>query len=280
MKRNIIEIDREKCNGCGDCVSACAEGAIQMVDGKAKVVKDEYCDGLGACLGDCPTGALKIVERDAPAYDPSAVEQHLAKTRGPEGLARFRAQHAEEHPPAGPPLVMLGGPRGGHGGQGGGCPGSRMRDLRPQAAAVVPTPATATGLPPKINASELSQWPIQLHLVPPTAPFFQDKELVIMSTCGPLASADAHWRFLRGRSLVIACPKLDRTEPYVDKLAMIFAHNRISTAYVVRMEVPCCAGLTRMAVQAHAQSRRTDLRLEEVTLGIDGSVQSQLPVAG
>lgn len=254
MKRTIIEIDESLCTGCEQCVDACAEGAIQMVDGVARVVKEQYCDGLGACIGDCPAGALRLVEREAEAYDAGATEQHVRSLRGEAGVSRFRAEHAAHaHPP-------------GHT-----CPGSAMRLLSP--ASQPQAPAQGSGLPPVVQRPDLAQWPVQLHLVPVRAPFFAGKELVVLSTCAPVASADVHWRFLRGRSCVVACPKLDRTEPYVQKLAAIFSGNAIPKVLVVRMQVPCCGGLSRMTLMARELSGRADLEVEEVVVGVDGAVQ-------
>lgn len=273
-KRKIIEIDEALCNGCGECITACAEGALQLVNGKAKLVKENFCDGFGDCLGECPTGALKIVERDVPDYDPGATREHLARTAGAEAVGRFdeaAQRHAAGGAASGPPPASP-APRSfatamAHGG----CPGSRMRTFD-DAPRPVAAPTAGGGLPPQVNPSELRQWPIQIHLVQPGAPFFKGKELVIMSTCGPLASADVHWRFLRGRSVVVGCPKLDRTDPYVPKLAAILSDTSIPKAIVVRMEVPCCGGLSAIVAQAAVQSGRTDLEVEEVTLGLDGAV--------
>lgn len=266
--RKIITIDEDKCNGCGNCITGCAEGALQLVNGKAKLVKEQYCDGFGDCIGHCPTGALKIEERDADAFDIEATRQHLMTTQGIEAVQRMDAANAAhdrgEHPdaPAKPER---------HGG--GGCPGMRMRANIDQAAKPLPTEATtASGLPGQMLRSDLQQWPVQLHLVQPGAPFFKNKEMAILSTCSPIASADVHWRFMRGRSLVVACPKLDRTEPYVEKLAQIFQESSIPKALIVRMEVPCCGGLTRIVQEARQKSGRTDLLLDEVTIDLDGNV--------
>ena len=269
-KRKIIEINEDLCNGCGECITACAEGALQMVDGKAKLMKADFCDGFGDCIGECPTGALKIVERDAPDYDETATREHVAQTGGAEALQAFdaaAARHAQAHAPRPAPSMPT------HAG-GGGCPGTRMRMRAETAGAARPpaAPVSAGGLPPQVNPSELRQWPVQLHLVQPGAPFFAGKELVIMNTCGPLASADVHWRFLRGRAVVVACPKLDRTEGYVEKLASIFASNDIPKVIVVRMEVPCCGGLTAMTQKAAQRSGRTDLVLEEAVIALNGDL--------
>ena len=270
-KRKIIEINEDLCNGCGECITACAEGALQLVDGKAKLVKADFCDGFGDCIGECPTGALKIVERDAPDYDETATREHVAQTGGAEALQAFdaaAARHAQAHAPRPAPSMPT------HAG-GGGCPGTRMRMRAETTGAARPpaAPVSPGGLPPQVNPSELRQWPVQLHLVQPGAPFFAGKELVIMNTCGPLASADVHWRFLRGRAVVVACPKLDRTDPYAAKLGAILRDPSIPKAIVVRMEVPCCGGLSMIATQAVQESGRTDLELEEVILGLEGEVQ-------
>lgn len=237
MKRKIIEIDEERCNGCGACVTGCAEGALQIVNGKAKLVNDVFCDGLGACIGDCPTGALKIIERDAPEFDEAAVEEHLQKQK-----------------PKAPPS--------------GGCPGLQIRFGEKKPAA--PAAPAVSG---QVIASELNQWPTQLHLVPVEAPFFKNRELVVLSTCAPSASPDVNWRFIRGRAIAIACPKLDRTEGYVEKLAGILASNGIPKVIIVRMEVPCCGGLTMMVKEAARKSGRTDLVVEEATIGLDGELR-------
>ncbi|TAN37704.1 MAG: 4Fe-4S ferredoxin [Verrucomicrobia bacterium] len=272
MKRKIITIDEDKCNGCGDCVVACAESAIQIINGKAKLVKEQYCDGMGDCLGECPTGAIKIEELDVPDYDAAATRAHVAKVGGVAAVKKFD-ETAVRHGLAPAPQPMV-SPHAQYHHGGGGCPGTRMRTMQPGTPAAAPTPS-GSGLPPKLNPSELAQWPIQIHLVSPQAPYFKNKELVIMSTCGPLASADVHWRFLRGRSVVVGCPKLDNTDGYAEKLAAILAEPTIPKAIVVRMEVPCCGGLTAIAQEAAALSGRTDLKVEEVTIGLSGDVLAQ-----
>lgn len=259
MKRNIITIDEDLCNGCGECITACAEGALKLVNGKAKLVKEQFCDGFGDCIGDCPTGALKIEEREADDFDEAATKNYLRETQGEEAVARMEKaaeRHEAEQKPPTPPA--------------GGCPGMRMRTGSAEAKPATPaTSATSTG---HMVASDLEQWPIQLHLVQPGAPFFKDKELVVLSTCSPIASADTHWRFIRGRGVVVACPKLDRTEGYVEKLAGILQEATIPKVIVVRMEVPCCGGLTMIVRQALQMCGRSDLVFEEVTVGLNGDV--------
>lgn len=259
MKRKIIEIDEALCNGCGECVTGCAEGALQIVDGKAKMVKEQFCDGFGDCIGTCPTGALKIIERDADAYDIDATREHVEKTGGEDALKRFdeaNEEHdaKEKQPPAG------------------GCPGMKLRFEKEKKAA--PAAAPATPVSGQVIQSELNQWPTQLHLVPTEAPFFKNRELVILSTCAPSASPDVNWRFIRGRAIAIACPKLDRTEGYVEKMAEIFKSNGIPKVIIARMSVPCCGGLTMMVKQAVVLSGRSDLIVEEATIGLDGELMS------
>ncbi len=277
--RKIIQIDEDLCNGCGNCITGCAEGALQLIDGKARLVKEQFCDGFGDCIGHCPTGALTIVEREADAFNEQATKMNLLQTQGVTAVKRMDKANAAhergEHPDEN---VLKQVPRAPQAGGGGGCPGMRMRmGNSNSAAAPAPTPSQGA-LPPKMMPSALEQWPVQLHLVQPGAPFFQNKEMAILSTCSPIASADVHWRFMQGRSVVVACPKLDRTEPYVEKLAAIFQDTSIPKALVVRMEVPCCGGLSRIVQEAHARSGRADLVVEEITLSLTGEVLSTQPL--
>jgi NAD-dependent dihydropyrimidine dehydrogenase PreA subunit len=257
MNRKIIEIDEALCSGCGECVTGCAEGALQIIDGKAKLVKENFCDGFGDCIGTCPTGALQIVERDAAAYDIEATRVHVERTGGEEALKKFdeaNAEHDAKEKAA----------------SGGGCPGMRVlfeKEPKKEAPKASASPVSGQVIP-----SELNQWPTQLHLVPPVAPFFKDRELVVLSTCAPSASPDVNWRFVRGRAIAIACPKLDRTDGYVEKLAEILKSNGIPKVIIVRMEVPCCGGLTMMVKQAAQLSGRTDLVVEEATIGLSGDL--------
>ncbi len=286
MLRKIIEIDETLCDGCGDCAIGCAEGAIRIVDGKAKLVKADFCDGFGDCIGTCHTGALQIVAREAPAYDERATVENLRATGGEEAVRRYeeaQARHAGGGPGVTPGRMPHAEPH-----TGGGCPGSAQRELKRTVPAAAPRPlAMAVGAPaaspvgaptapggPVIIPSELQQWPVQLHLVRPGAPFFRDRELVIMSTCGPLASAEVHQRYLRGRGVVVACPKLDNTAPYAEKLAGILAEPSIPKAIVVIMDVPCCGGLAQLARQALAASGRSDLVVEEHILALTGELKS------
>ena len=269
VKRKIIEINEALCNGCGDCVIGCAEGALQIIDGKAKVVKEQFCDGFGDCVGTCPTGALKIIERDAEAYNIDATREHVLSAGGKEAVKRFddaNAEHDAKEEAAKPKT--------------GGCPGMQVRFGNNDKEPGTKHQALETPVSGQVIKSDLEQWPIQLHLVQPNAPFFKGKELVILSTCAPVASPDVHWRYVRGRSLVVACPKLDKTENYVEKLTGIMAQNDIPKVIVVRMTVPCCGGLSMMVRQAHAASGRSDLVVEEVTIGIDGELMKTEKIAG
>lgn len=258
MKRKIIQINEALCNGCGNCIIGCSEGALQLVDGKAKLVKEDFCDGFGDCIGTCPTGALTIDEREAVDFDEAAVKEYLLATQGIEAVWRMeeaQLRHEAEHAAA---QLHLG------------CPGSRVREMvRPQTV----EPSVAKTEPTR-RQSQLSQWPIQIHLVPPHAPFFSGKELVVMSTCGPLALADVHERYLQGRSVVVGCPKLDNTSPYATKLAAILGDRSIPRVIVARMEVPCCGGLTMIVQEAVERSGRNDIIIQEDILGIDGEIKA------
>jgi len=245
MIRKIVQIDTEKCNGCGECVPACAEGAIRIENGKAVLSADNLCDGLGACLGECPQDAIRIIEREADEFDEEAVAHHLAQ-------ALPQPTHASTQPAEQQPHY-------------GGCPGSRAMTLAP------PLP-TATPADTAIQPSQLGQWPVQLHLVPTTAPYFQDADLLIAADCIPFAYADFHKDFLAGKALVIGCPKLDDNNFYLQKLTELFRVSSIKSITVMRMEVPCCGGIVMAARQALAASGK-DIPFQEVTVGIRGELK-------
>jgi len=245
--RKIIEIDEAKCDGCGDCIPSCAEGALAVVNGKVKVVRDLLCDGLGACLGTCEKGALRLVERDAEAFDEAAVHAHLATREG-------------HLPAASSPAAA--------------CPGSRPQELAPaprRGLSVLPGDAPAPPARTAVNGSRLSQWPVQLHLVSPGAPYFQDAELLVAADCVPFAYARFHDDFLAGKRLVVGCPKLDDVQAYVGKLTDILRRGTIRSVTVVKMAVPCCGGIAQAARQALAQSGKA-IPYREVTVGIEGGV--------
>jgi Pyruvate/2-oxoacid:ferredoxin oxidoreductase delta subunit len=250
VTRPIIEIDEEKCDGCGDCVPVCAEGAIIMENGKAKLVAENLCDGIGNCLGICPQDAITVHERSAEAFDEEAVEKHLA-----------------EAPPTPPmpkpaPLQIQTSPAPG----GGGCPGSRLRALSPQMPKPQATPGEAG-----TRASMLGQWPVQLTLLPPQAPLWQNADVLIAADCVPFAMPDFHERLLAGKSVAIACPKLDDCTPYVEKLTTIFSHNDIKSVSVAIMEVPCCGGLVQVVLTALEQAGKA-IPVEISTIGVRGTV--------
>ncbi len=246
ITREMIVIDEEKCDGCGLCVPSCAEGAIQIIEGKARLVSETYCDGLGACLADCPQGALTIEVRDADEFDPAAVEKHLEKLALQE---MPRDAVAPLSPPAG------------------GCPGSASRDFRDVA------PSTETTGPDR--PSELRQWPIQFHLVSPDAPYFQGADLLLAADCVPFAMADFHRDHLKGKGLIIACPKLDsRQEIYEQKLAALIDRAGIKSVTVMIMQVPCCGGLFHMVRQAVDACDR-DLPLHVKVVGLQGELLAE-----
>lgn len=264
-RRKIIEIDEEKCTGCGECVPSCAEGAIQIIDGVAKLVADNLCDGLGACLGDCPEGALKIVERDADEFDEEAVEHRVSrqpdenKGAGPHGkLGSHPVQLERAHPHAG---------HGFHG-PSGGCPGSRVMQF---GAGNSRSGGTGEGERGE-QVSELRQWPIQLHLVPPTAPYFKKADVLLAADCTAFAVGDFHKTHLKGRSLAVACPKLDQgLDIYVSKLTAMIDEAKINTLNVMIMEVPCCRGLVEMARQAANQAIRK-VPVKQIVVALNGEI--------
>ena len=232
MKRRVIEIDRETCNGCGACAAACHEGAIAMVDGKAALMRDDYCDGLGDCLPACPTGAISFVEREAAAYDEQAVLAHKQEKIRAEGKSL----------PCG-------------------CPGSRSRRIE----------HTDGGEAPLREAvSRLAQWPVQIKLAPVNAPYFSGAKLLIAADCSAYAYAAFHERFIKGHITLIGCPKLDAVD-YSEKLTEILLRNDIKSVTVVRMEVPCCGGLEHAAKTALQKSGKF-LPWQVVTLSTDGRI--------
>ncbi len=254
MQRDIIEIDQEKCNGCGLCITACHEGALALVDGKAKLISESYCDGLGACLPDCPTGAIKIVKKEADGFTapaPGSKADLEDRQKQAEGVA-------QKDPAAVPPLPC-------------GCPGTQAKAFNRQENACTAAPAAATaGQPPQQAESELSQWPVQIKLVPPKAPYLNNARLLIAADCAAYARANFHQEFIKGRITLIGCPKLDSGD-YADKLTEIFRQNSIKSIMVVRMEVPCCGGLEH-AVQKALLACGKMIPWQVVTIGTDGRI--------
>ena len=248
MIRDVVHIDEELCDGCGLCVPACHEGAIKIVDGKARLVADNICDGLGACLGHCPKGAIRIEKREADPFDESAVDDHLKKGSA-NSEAEPRACPAVSFPPLG----------------GGGCPGSRLAQFVKKDTEKKAETSQAD------RPSELTHWPVQLRLLPPNAAVFQNAKLLIAADCVPVAYADFHEKLLRDRAVVIACPKLDDTITYVDKLEAIIRNNNLREISVVRMEVPCCSGIMQMVMEAHMRVK-SQVPLNEIVVSTQGEI--------
>ncbi len=253
IKRKIVQIDEDKCDGCGQCIMSCAEGALQIVDGKARLVSDKYCDSLGACLGECPQDAISIIEREGEPFDEKAVKKHLAShaTAVPEqacgcpSAAVLQFEKKDTLPC--------------------GCPSSTVSQFK--------TTVRETGTSQNAgHPSELSHWPVQLTLVPAKASFLQGADVLLAADCTAFASGRFHWDYLKNHALLIACPKLDNYEAHQAKLTEILRQSDIRSLTVLRMEVPCCAGLTRMAMQAILSSNKT-IPFKEVILSTRGEVK-------
>jgi ferredoxin len=299
MKRKIIIIDNELCNGCGACAKGCNEGAIQMIDGKARLVSELYCDGLGACIGECPVGAIKIEEREAAPYDEIAVMERISKNG--EGTILAHLEHLKKHGEIGYmkqgiaylmqhniniDLTKLQDEEHGHcGNKNGeeekmacGCPGSMARSFTAQAFT-----ATAAGVNNRVatydsvqggeQRSELTHWPVQLHLLNPDAAYFHGADVVLAADCTAYAYAGFHSELLKGKKLAIACPKLDSNkEIYVDKIAEMIESSKINTLTVVIMEVPCCGGLLQIVKSATEKVSRK-IPVKKIVIGIQGEIK-------
>ena len=231
--RNIVLIDEEKCNGCGDCVGACAEGAIQIIDGKAKLVSEIYCDGLGACLGHCPMDAISIEKRESAEFDEAATEEHLAQMKNKVEKKSFSQ-----------------------------CPGTMMQSFAKPAD---------QGSPDGDVSSQLAHWPVQFSLVSPRAPYFKNADLLVAADCVPFAMGDFHSKLLKGKAVAIGCPKLDDVQPYIDKLAEIIRISDLKSLAVVHMIVPCCSGMAYIAKQAIAASG-VKLSFQDITIDLQGNI--------
>jgi len=279
MKRSIIKIDEEKCNGCGLCIPNCHEGALQLIDGKARLISDLFCDGLGACIGHCPEGAITMEEREAEPYNETLVMEQMVKQGKNTVLAHLH--HLKEHGAEeylneaiayiksnNIDLNVSGNEKHHHAHQsvhdamhaaksagcGGGCPGSMAVSFDIDLDEVE---KAGNGAEPIEARSELRQWPVQLHLLSPHAPYLLNADLVLAADCAAFSMGNFHSRFLKGKVLAIACPKLDSNqESYLEKLVSMISDSKINTLTVVRMEVPCCGGLTRIAQLAAQQSGR------------------------
>jgi len=268
--RNVIEIDQEKCDGCGLCILACAEGAIQLVNGKAVLISDKYCDGLGACLGDCPQDAITIIEREALDYNEKAVENHLRTNDPRPSVEKKLAQKSgilDSSRPVVTPLQSI------H--TGGVCPGSMSRSFDvPEKAPASKEPGVSSSM-----MSQLTNWPVQLMLAPTSAPYFENADLLIAADCVPFAYPNFHNDFLAGRTLLIACPKLDKVDIYLDKLTEIFRRNEINSIGIAFMEVPCCNGLVQLARTALEQAGK-NIPLNLTRLGVRGGVLTRQQIGG
>jgi len=245
--RKIIEIDEDLCDGCGNCVPSCAEGALEIIDGKARVVADIYCDGLGACLGECPTGALRIVEREAPEFDEEAVEEYLAEKKKQQA-AKPRV------------LPMAAG----------GCPSARLQTFETAAADSDDTQSAGPSAGFEAD-SALSHWPVQIMLVPPTAPFLKGTDLLVLADCVPVAFPTLHRDFLKGKAVMMGCPKFDDAEHYVEKFAQICKVSGIKSITAVVMEVPCCSALPMIVKKGMALSG-AKIPMEEVVISTRGKI--------
>lgn len=240
--RKIVSIDESKCNGCGLCIPNCAEGALAIIDGKAKLVKDLYCDGLGACLGHCPQDAITITEREAEEFDLEAVEKMLKQKNSNEKSFERKETHEHMHE--------------------GGCPGSRIRMIQRRE------------IEDDVNVkqtSKLRQWPVQLMLVPASAPYLKNADLLVTADCVPFAYANYHNDFLKGKAVVVGCPKLDDTRYYAEKLGDIIKLNDLESITVLRMEVPCCSGIAQ-AAKIGRDNSGVNIPIKVVTISIEGEV--------
>lgn len=279
MIRKIIHIDKEKCNGCGLCASACHEGAIGMVEGKAQLLREDYCDGLGDCLPACPTGAITFVEREAAAYDEAAVKEHLKK-REEEASATpaVSANSANSAAPVKPVTsAKNAAPANNAAPVFGGCPGSRMRSMQRKnnqtasAGSDASSNAASNTVPASyVPESQLTQWPVQIKLAPVNAPYFNNARLLIAADCTAFAYGNFHEKFIKNHITLIGCPKLDDVD-YSEKLSEIIRNNNIKDISIVRMEVPCCGGIV-MAVQNALKQSGKMIPWQVVTISIDGEI--------
>ena len=262
--RKIVRIDEDKCNGCGLCVPSCAEGAIRIIDGKARLVADNLCDGLGNCLGRCPTDAITIEQRPAEAFDEEAVRERL-----------WRRGRGETAKPPPSPCAAMGGPGPAsppHGPMPTGCAGSRMRKLKAAAASAGPSDSAAA---PPTAESRLEHWPVQLALLPAGGDLWRDADVLIAADCVGFAMPDFHERLLAGRKLAVACPKLDDVAHHIEKLSAIFADSDIRSVTVAHMQVPCCSGIVHAVREALERAGRDDIAFTDVTVGVNGAVLSE-----
>ncbi|PKL87895.1 MAG: 4Fe-4S ferredoxin [Ignavibacteriae bacterium HGW-Ignavibacteriae-2] len=284
MLRKIINIDEDKCDGCGNCVPACAEGALQIIDGKARLISDLFCDGLGACIGDCPTGAISIVEREAEPYDERKVMDYIVK--GGSNVIKAHLEHLRDHEEFDYVVIALEylqengipnpitsqeteKPEHNHH-HAGGCPGSKTMSFE--------APLDSENESGK-RISHLQQWPVQLHLVPPTAPYYKNSHLLLAADCCGFTIPDFHKDFLQGKSLAIACPKLDSNqEVYIGKLASMINDSNLRAITVLIMQVPCCRGLVQL-VQKAVDTAGKEIAIDIVVVGMTGEILQEVTLA-
>lgn len=245
VMRKIIEIDNELCNGCGECVPSCAEGALEIVNGKAQMIAEKYCDGLGACLGDCPQGALQVVEREADDFDEEAVEELLKK------------QSQIPRPVTG-----------------GGCPSAKLQVFGGQAAGQVASQPSGSG---EVSPSALSHWPVQIRLVPPTATFLKNADLLVAADCTAIAYPDFHRDFLQGKAVMMGCPKFDDQAGYVQKFKEVFENADLKSITMVIMEVPCCGTMRGIIAEALKQAGK-DIEVKESVISVNGALLPRSPL--
>ncbi len=286
VTREVVKIDEEKCTGCGDCIPACPEGALQIIDDKARLISDLYCDGLGACIGECPEDAITIVEREAEPYDERAAMENIVKKgentikahlehlieHGEDELLREALDYLNEHDVENP--LKKNKEVGNMRKPGQGCPGAQAMSFGSEGET---SKNRNKGEEEKTGdvSSKLQQWPVQLHLVPPTAPYFREADVVLSADCVAYSAGDFHSRFLADKSLAIACPKLDQgQDQYIQKLVSMIDDAEINTLTVLTMEVPCCHGLLAMAKKA-AQEARRNIPVKHIQVSIQGEVQKE-----
>lgn len=276
VKRNIIKIDEEKCNGCGLCIPNCPEGALQLIDGKVRLISDLFCDGLGACIGHCPEGAIAVEAREAKPYDEAKVMQNIIKA-GPNTI-KAHLQHLKEHGEKEfykqavsvleknkIPVPDLNECRHGEGHEG--CPGAKMMDF----SGKVPDSLRDQDSGGKRD-SQLRQWPIQLHLIPPNAPYFSEADVILAADCVAYALGDFHKDYLKGKSLAIACPKLDEgRQIYIEKVTALIDQAKINTLTVMVMQVPCCSGLLQIAKDGADKANR-GIPIKLIVVSLQGGV--------
>nr|WP_320009768.1 4Fe-4S dicluster domain-containing protein [uncultured Desulfobulbus sp.] len=238
VTRKIIEIDDELCDGCGQCVPDCAEGSLRIVNGKARLVADKLCDGLGACLGSCPTGALKIIEREAEEFDEEAVEEFLAQEKAKDPVAC-------------------------------GCPSSQIQSLKPM------TPCQSANVPSEQHGSALSHWPIQIRLIPATAPFLENADLLVAADCTTLAYAGIQQDYLAGRAVMMGCPKFDDQDLYVQRFTEIFQTRKLSSLTILVMEVPCCHSMLQI-IEKVWKTARPAFPVRHVVITTKGDVKEEV----